>query len=411
MLSSASRLVSRVLGGQSLAAQTAAFGPQGPMRGALTDIVYGTLRRFGRGDAILARIAHRTLDPQVRALLLCALYSIESASYAEHVAVDQAVRACDKLRKQSAKPFVNAVLRAFLRERAALEATLAKDVVARTMHPGWWVETVRSAYPDSWEAVLAAGNLQAPMALRVNRRKTDPVTYVARLDGAGIRGRPAGDEAVLLDKPVGVDKLPGFAQGDVSVQDVGAQRAAHFLDLGDGQRVLDACAAPGGKAGHLLEMADVELLALDTDPQRCERIAESFARLGLEGAIREADAARPETWWDGRPFDRVLADVPCTASGIARRHPDIKWLRRPGDAGRFAATQLGLLDALWRVLAPGGKLLYVTCSVFPEENGAVIDAFCARQPAARRLELPDHAQAQWLPGAEHDGFFFALLQK
>jgi 16S rRNA (cytosine967-C5)-methyltransferase len=208
-----------------------------------------------------------------------------------------------------------------------------------------------------------------------------------------------------------VDRLPGFSAGEVSVQDPGAQHAAGYLDLHDGQRVLDACAAPGGKTCHILELADVELLALDSDSVRCDRVRQNLGRLGLSARVAVADCAHPEAWWDGRPFDRVLADVPCTASGIVRRHPDIKWLRRPGDPARFAAGQARILDALWRVLAPDGKLLYVTCSVFPEENAKVVDAFCAKHPGARRLGLPGDAPAQLLPAADHDGFFFALLQK
>ena len=259
--------------------------------------------------------------------------------------------------------------------------------------------------------MLAAGNQHPPMGLRVNLRHNGVEEYVARLEGESMHVSHAGDSALVLQAPVSVDRLPGFANGDVSVQDAGAQRTARFLDLAEGQRVLDACAAPGGKAGHILETASVELLALDSEPDRCERIRQNFARLGLSGTIKAADCARPEEWWDGRPFDRILADVPCTASGIVRRHPDIKWLRRPGDPARFAVGQLRILEALWRVLAPGGKLLYVTCSVFPEENAAVVDAFCTLQPAARNLELPGNAPAQLMPGAENDGFYFALLQK
>lgn len=374
-------------------------------------MVYGTLRRYGRGDAILAALAHRGVpDTKVRALLLCALYSIESASYADHVAVDQAVRACALVGKPAAKRFVNGLLRSFLRQRVAIEATLAENPVARWLHPDWWIEAIRSAYPEDWEAVLETGNRHPPMGLRVNRRSSSVPDYLARLEGASMRARHLGDCALLLEVPVGVDRLPGFAGGDVSVQDAGAQRAAPYLDLVDGQRVLDACAAPGGKACHILERADVELLALDSDPVRCDRIRQNFGRLGLQGTVRAADSSRPEEWWDGRPFDRILADVPCTASGIVRRHPDIKWLRRPGDAARFASGQLRLLEALWRVLAPGGKLLYVTCSVFPEENAAVLDAFCASWPALR-LDLPGGAPAQLLPGADNDGFYYALLQK
>jgi len=408
----ACRVVARVLAGSSLASQPASAGLEGSLRGATMDMVYGTLRRFGRGDAILARLAHKGVpDPQIRALLLCALYAIESAHYADHVAVDQAVRACDRLRKPVAKRFVNGLLRTYLREREAIGTALAADLVARTMHPDWWIESVRRAYPAVWEAVLAAGNQHPPMGLRVNQHRGSADEYVARLERESMRARALGGGEVVLEAPVSVDRLPGFADGAVSVQDAGAQRAARYLDLADGQYVLDACAAPGGKASQILELAEVELLALDVDPARCERIRQNFQRLGLQGRVEAGDCAETGQWWDGRAFDRILADVPCTASGIARRHPDIKWLRRPGDPARFAAAQLLILEALWRVLAPGGKLLYVTCSVFPEENASVVDAFCALQPAARRLELPGNAPAQLLPGDDNDGFYFALLQK
>lgn len=408
----AGRTVGRVLAGRSLASQPAGFGLQGALRGATMDMVYGTLRRHGRGDAILARLARKGVpDPEIRALLLCALHAMESGQYAHHVAVDQAVRACDRLRKPAAKRFVNGVLRTFLRERVVIEAELAAHQVAHWMHPAWWIDTVRRAYPVHWEEVLSAGNRHPPMTLRVNQRKGTAMEYLGRLEAASIRARDLGDGALLLAEPVGIERLPGFAEGAVSVQDAGAQHAARYLDLADGQRVLDACAAPGGKAGHVLEKADVELLALDADPGRCERVRQNLLRLGLDGRVLAADCTDPSQWWDGHPFDRVLADVPCTASGIARRHPDGKWLRRPGDPARFAVLQLRILEALWRVLAPGGKLLYVTCSVFPEENSAVVDAFRASQPAARRLELPGDAPAQLLPSAENDGFYFALLQK
>ena len=382
------------------------------MRGATMSMAYGTLRRFGRGEAIIAILAERGVsDARVRALLLCALYAIETGTYAEHVAVDQAVHACSRLGKHAAKRFVNGLLRTFLRERAAIESKLAIDPVAQLMYPGWWIDAVRDAYPDRWRQILSAGNKHPSMGLRVNPRRNSVAEYIERLGRESMRARWVEGSAVLLDVPVGVDRLPGFEDGCVSVQDVGAQRAARFLDLADGQRVLDACAAPGGKSCHILETAAVDLVALDVQPARCERIRQNFSRLGLNGIIRTADCALPEDWWDGRPFDRILADVPCTASGIVRRHPDVKWLRRPGDPARFAAAQLRILDALWRVLAPGGKLLYVTCSVFPEENAAVLDAFGASQTAARRLELPGDVPAQLPPGDDNDGFYFALLTK
>jgi 16S rRNA (cytosine967-C5)-methyltransferase len=216
---------------------------------------------------------------------------------------------------------------------------------------------------------------------------------------------------VLLERPLPVERLPGFLDGEVSVQDAAAQRAAPCLDLNDGQRVLDACAAPGGKSAHILETADVALTALDVDSKRCARIGAGLERLGLRAEVRVADCTRLEDWWDGRPFDRILADVPCSASGVARRHPDLKWLRRAGDVTAFAARQGVILAALWRALGTGGKLLYVTCSVFTQENDAVIDAFLSHAPGASRLPLPDGAGAQWLPDAEHDGLYYALLQK
>ena len=411
-LAKASHVVARVAAGHSLAAQPAGEGETGPMRGAIIDISYGTLRRYGRGDALLDALAHRgTPDAGIRALLLCALYAIESGGYPEHVAVDQAVRACAVLKKPAAKGFVNAVLREFLRERTTLDQKMAQNRVARAMHPDWWIGALQANYPRDWEAILDAGNRHPPMGLRINCRRTSIEGYLSQLERGGMTARRSGESALLLEQPVPVHRLPGFAAGEVSVQDAGAQRAAELLDLADGQRVLDACAAPGGKACHILERAAVDLLALDTDGARCERIRQNLARLGLAARVEVSDCTRCDEWWDGRPFDRVLADVPCTGSGIARRHPDIKWLRRSGDPARFAALQAGILDALWRVLAPGGKLLYATCSVFAEENSAVTGAFCARQGSAHRLALPGNVPAQLLPGAEHDGFFYALLQK
>ncbi|MBM3385427.1 MAG: 16S rRNA (cytosine(967)-C(5))-methyltransferase RsmB, partial [Betaproteobacteria bacterium] len=220
-----------------------------------------------------------------------------------------------------------------------------------------------------------------------------------------------GPAALLLARPVPAARLPGFAEGLVSVQDAGAQRAAAYLELRDGQRVLDACSAPGGKAAHILESAEVALTALDADPARCEDVRRTLRRLGLQAEVRGADCNALETWWDGRPYDRILADVPCTASGIVRRHPDIKWLRRATDPAAFAQRQLRILDSLWRVLAPDGRLLYVTCSVFGVENAAVVDAFVARTPGARRVPLSGDVPAQLLPDAAHDGFHFALLAK
>jgi len=397
--------VARVAAGHSLADE--------PAQGALLDLTHGTLRRYGRVQAIVRTLSTREKqDALVEGLLWCSIYALESGRYAEYTVVDQAVRACNLLEKWNAKSYVNGLLRSYLRERASIEARIRADDEARYQHPRWWIDALREACPGEWQEVLAQGNAMPPMALRVNRRRTAREAYLAQLAAAGIAARALGTDGALLERPLPVERLPGFAEGLASVQDAGAQRAAHCLDLRTGQRVLDACAAPGGKSAHILELAEVALTAMDNDAARVARIESGLRRLGLAAAaIRVADAARLEDWWDGVPFDRVLADVPCTASGVARRHPDLKWLRRAGDAAQFAQRQAALLDALWRALAPGGKLLYVTCSVFPRENEAVVDAFVARAAGAARLALPDAGPARLLPSAEHDGFFFALIQR
>ena len=412
-LAAAAALVARVAAGRSLPARFAAAAESSAARGALADLVYGTLRRYGRSQAIVAALARRGAapEPAVAALLWCALHALESGRYADYTVLDQAVRACALLARMRAKPYVNGLLRAFLRARAALAPRLDSDPVARHCHPRWWIERVRAAYPESWQALLAAGNSRPPMCLRVNARRTSAEAYLARLAAQGIAARRVGAAALMLERPLPAARLPGFAEGEVSVQDAGAQRAAPALDLRDGQRVLDACAAPGGKSAHILECASVRLTALDTDAARCTALEANLARLGFAARVRAADCTEPGAWWDGEPFERILADVPCTASGVARRHPDLKWLRRDADVSAFAVRQASILDALWRVLAPGGKLLYVTCSVFPEENGGALRAFAARTPTARSVPLPGGAAAQLVPGPEHDGFYFALLEK
>jgi len=414
-LAAAAALVARVAAGRSLSAELERVEQDaaGGSRAALADLCYGTLRRYGRSQALVAALSRRAAaaDPRVEALLWCSLYALESGRYAEYTVVDQAARACILMQRAGAKAYVNALLRNFLRTRTGLEARLGADAVAHYRHPRWWIERVRAAYPADWEQVLEAGNAHPPMCLRVNVRRTPLESYARRLAAEGLEAKRIGPVALLLARPVPVERLPGFAQGEVSVQDAGAQRAAGLLDLRSGQRVLDACAAPGGKSAHILESADVALTALDADPARCAGIVRDQERLGLNALVRAADCTALDSWWDGVAFDRVLADVPCSASGVARRNPDIKWLRRASDIGAFAARQGHILQALWRTLAPGGKLLYVTCSVFPEENGVVVDAFASRTPGARRMVLPDGAAAQLLPDPEHDGFFFSLLEK
>ena len=409
-LRDAARIVARVAGGRSLADEFGAYA--GPARAALIDLSHGTLRRYGRVQSLVGELARRGRpDVLVESLLWCAFYALESGRYADYTVVDQAVRACGLLERWSAKGFVNGLLRSYLRERASLESRIAAVPEARYQHPAWWIALVREAYPEAWQEILVAGNSHPPMTLRVNRRRASVEAYEGMLAAAGMAAQRTGMATLLLAQPVPVDRLPGFAEGLVSVQDAGAQRAAHCLDLSPGQRVLDACAAPGGKTAHILELADVSLTALDLDPDRVARIHATLARLGLSADVRAADAAALATWWDARPFERILLDVPCSSSGVARRHPDLKWLRRAGDVPAFAERQSRLLSSLWQALAVGGKLLYVTCSVFPGENEAVVTGFASRTPGAKVLALPDGAPAQMLPGPTHDGFYYALLTK
>jgi 16S rRNA (cytosine967-C5)-methyltransferase len=406
-LADASRVVARVAAGESLNAVRA----REALRPAVLDLVYGTLRDFGRGDFLIDALTERTRpDPVVRALLLVSLRGLR-AGRVEHVLVSQAVEAVGRLRVTSAKSFVNALLRNYLRRRDALEARVAATDVGRFCHAQWWVDRLRAQYPDDWERTLEAGNQHPPMTLRVNVRRARVAEYLALLADRHIDARRIGPAAIRLDKALPVEEVPGFADGAVSVQDAGAQLAAPLLAASDGQRVLDACAAPGGKAAHILELANVDLTALDVDPIRLDRVRATLARLGLKAEVLQGDAAEPAQWAAGRTFDRILVDAPCSATGVVRRYPDVKWLRREPDVAGFAALQRRLLTALWRVLEPGGKLLYATCSVFAEENGAVVDWFLARHSDAMCSALSEIAGGQLLPDGEHDGFYYALLEK
>jgi len=380
-------------------------------RGALQDIVYGSLRQLGRLDAWLAALLERPLtDPELGWLLRVALYQLAYTRAPAHAVVHNAVTAAGEGWRRG---LANAVLRNFQRRRAELEKLADEQPRARWSHPDWWIAKLQAEHPDHWQGILEASQQHPPFTLRVNCRHGDVASYLQRLTEAGLPARQTGPDAVTLDKAMPVHTLPGFDQGDVSVQDAGAQWAARLLDAQPGERVLDACAAPGGKTGHILERADVSLTALDADAARLARVEENLNRLQLNASLIEGDAAQPETWWDGQPFDRILADVPCSASGVVRRNPDIKWLRRPDDIVQFAAQQAVMLEALWRLLAPGGTLLYATCSLFNEENDGQVRAFLARHAEdAERRPLPEPlSDGSLLPDAEHDGFFYALLRK
>ncbi|HEX8986597.1 MAG TPA: 16S rRNA (cytosine(967)-C(5))-methyltransferase RsmB [Rhodocyclaceae bacterium] len=414
-LAAAAQAIAAVAGGRNVDEALAAQRLAGPLRAAAQNLAYGALRRYGLGDFLLGRLMARPLSQQVvRGLLLAALHRLDERPEDSHTTVDQAVRAATPLSGGKFKGLVNGVLRNYLRRRDELSAAAAADEVARWQHPRWWLDRIAAAYPQDWRSVAEADNGHPPMCLRVNRRRADAAAFLEALAREGIAAHALDEAALLLDRPVPVDRLPGFAAGAVSVQDWGAQQAARLLDVRPGLRVLDACAAPGGKTCHMLESAEIELTALEADTARAARIGENLARLGLVAEVKVADCRQLADWWDGRPFDRILADVPCSGSGVVRRHPDIKWLRRPGDVANFARVQAEILDALWQVLAPGGRMLYCTCSVFPQENARQIADFAVRHPDARRLPTDpttDHDEWQLLPNAEHDGFFYARLEK
>lgn len=412
----AAQAIGRVLAGHNLTQALDELWRTHPeltpqQRAATQDLSYGALRHYGRLQALLQPLLARPLDDErVHCLLLAALYQLEYGKASEYAVVDHAVKAAGRLKKPWAKGLVNAVLRNFLRRRDALKQAASSEV-ATYSYPQWWIDKLRVQYPAQWQAVLEAGNRHPPLTLRVNRRRGDAATYLQQLSEAGIAAHPLGDDAIMLEHPLPVDKLPGFTDGAVSVQDYGAQFAARLLDVQDGMRVLDACCAPGGKTGHVLETAEVAMTAVDSDAERLARTHSNLERLGLAAQLVVGDSGRVEDWWDGQPFDRILADVPCSASGIVRRHVDIKWLRREADIDSFTRQQHQILRGLWRTLANGGKLLYVTCSIFIEENQRQIDAFLAEQADARQLPLPGMRDGQLLPCADHDGFFYALLQK
>lgn len=381
-------------------------------RAVAQDLSYGTLRFYGRIESVLEQLLEKPLTHEgVHHLLLVALYQLLYDKASAHTVVNQAVEAAAGFRQRWAKGLVNAVLRNYLRRAEVLTKTDVQNEVATYSYPQWWIDKLKVQYPQAWQSILEAGNTHPPMSLRINLKKTTPQDYSAALIQLQIAHELIGHQAVILNKPVPVDQLPGFQDGVVSVQDYGAQFAAELLDAQSGMRVLDACCAPGGKTSHILELADVAMLALDHDAERLQRVQSNLDRLQLRAKLQAGDAANSESWWDGVAFDRILADVPCTASGIVRRHVDIKWLRREEDVQAFAAQQAAILRSLWQLLAKGGKLLYATCSIFHEENQGQIDQFLEQTQDATQLVLTHPQDGQLIPCAQHDGFFYALLQK
>lgn len=380
---------------------------------AALNLAYGSLRQAGRLRFFLSRLVGRPLKPpDLLGPLLIGLYELDGTDTPAYAVVNETVALAAR-RHPGARSFVNAVMRNFDRRREALRADVPSQQEAFWNFPVWWQERLRAEYPAEWRDILRTQNSHPPMTLRVNRRRADVDDMLTRLAEAGMPGRRGGPWAITLERPIPISELPGFAEGQVSVQDVGAQWAAPLLQVDDGLRVLDACAAPGGKTGHLLELADLDLTALDNDGGRLQRVQDNLTRLGLGARLIAADAGNPETWWDGRPFDRILLDAPCTASGVAGRHPDGKWLKRAEDMQHLGREQSRLLDALWPLLRPGGKMLYATCSLFEAENRGQVAAFVARHPDSSIdvLDPPLGKQGQLLPGPDTDGFFYARLLK
>lgn len=424
----AARVLAQVLAqGRSLAAAlppALAAIPGDRDRALVQALAYGVLRWHPRLEALLQALLKHPLRPketEVRALLLVGLYQILYMEMPPHAAVSSAVSAARGLGRPWSAGLINGVLRNLLRDAPRWLAKADRDLAARLAHPAWLLERLQAAWPEHWQAVAAANNRQPPMSLRVNPRHLSRNDYRERLRQAGLEARPTAHapQGLVLARAVDVAQLPGFTEGWVSVQDEAAQLAAPLLAVEPGQRVLDACAAPGGKTAHLLELTDdIELLALDADGQRLQRVREGLDRLGLSATLRCADASRAEDWWDGRPFHRILLDAPCTATGVIRRHPDIKVLRRAEDLPAMAQRQTALLESLWPLLAEGGKLLYATCSILPPENQDLIDAFLMRHRDARLHHIPGQwgqdtgAGRQILPGEDDmDGFFYALLAR
>ncbi len=410
-----------VLSGKNLTLVLQALWHHNPLlslqqRGAIQDIVYGVLRYLGQLEGVLSQLVKRPLsDKRLRNLLLVSLYQLHYSKSPDYAIVDCAVATTRKLTKNKGSAgLVNAILRNFLRNDTALLDLANAHETGRFSHPQWWIDKLRYQYPQQYEAILLANNHHPPMTLRVNRHKTSVIDYQALLNRCEIESCQVWDNALMLSKPVPTQKLPMFEQGYVSIQDAGAQLAAPFLDIRDGMTVLDACAAPGGKSTHLMEVANIQLTVLDNDQQRLDRVSENFKRLGIEPFQQVCgDAALPSSWWDGKRFDRILADVPCSASGVVGRHPDIKWLRRITDLATFANMQQNILDALWPLLKSEGKLLYVTCSVFFEENGQQVTNFLDKHPDARLLPIVHNEvnNGQLIPNSSHDGFYYASFYK
>lgn len=375
-------------------------------KGALQDLSHGSLRYLGLLQQLVRKMTKSFPPNEINNLLIIALYQLNFSRNATHAVVNEAVNNARQINGGRYQKLVNALLRRFLRERETLITTTNKQEEARYNLPAWWLNYLKKHYPQHWHNIATAMQQHPPMTLRVNRRVTDAEQYLNELVKADIPAKILDTHSIMLQQPITVQKLPGFADGLVSVQDYGAQQAIPLLNPQNGERILDACAAPGGKTGHILEWAECEVTALDIDSQRLQRVKDNLQRLQQQAQLHCADAKELHSWYDNNTFDAILADVPCTASGVVKRHPDIKWLRQPQDGQKTALQQQALLDNLWLTLKSGGRMLLATCSIFVEENQQQLARFLTRHSDAR-----ERLSRVLLPNSRQDGFFYALIDK
>jgi len=380
-------------------------------------LAYGAIRFLGENQFFIRKLINKKItNKKIEALLCVALFQLNHDQSTEFTVVNEAVKAAKFINKSWAGSFVNGVLRNFIRQKDNLKAELKNDGEAFYSYPLWWIKLIKQEYNKDWESILLNGNKHPPLTLRINVRKINLKQYEEKLKSESIEYRILGDIALELTQPIPVEKIPGFIDGEVSVQDFGAQLAAQLLDLKDGQVCLDACSAPGGKTGHMLEMADIELVSIDQEKDRLHKVKENLERLELHAHLKCADLTAIKSWWNEKLFDRILLDAPCSASGVVRRHVDIKWLRRSRDIDIFAKQQKIMLQAMWQLLKKGGKLLYATCSIFPDENQRVIDDFIKEHSDAKEVKWSVDSkyskyENQLIPSENHDGFFYALFEK
>jgi 16S rRNA (cytosine967-C5)-methyltransferase len=380
-------------------------------------LAYGAIRYLGENQFFIQQLIDKKItNKKIEALLCVALFQLNHDQSTYFTVVNEAVEAAKLINKSWAGSFVNGVLRNFIRQKEKLQTELKNDEEAFYSYPLWWINLIKQNYPKDWESILLNGNKHPPLTLRINERQTNLKQYEEKLKSEAISYRVLGNIALELTQPTSVEKIPGFMDGEVSIQDFGAQLAAKLLDLQDGQFCLDACSAPGGKTGHMLEIADIELVSIDQQKDRLYKVKENLERLHLHAYLKCADLEAVNTWWNEKLFDRILLDAPCSASGVVRRHVDIKWLRRPRDIEMFAKQQEAMLEAMWQLLKKGGKLLYATCSIFYDENQKVINHFIKEHTDAKEVKWSVDSEYskyenQLIPSENHDGFFYALLEK